>query len=70
MPRHRTHLALTIWPILALFAYGLSHLWPALQGASAFAAASPVSWLSQAACTAVVIAFLLAYVRGWATLRQ
>ncbi|MDH3727342.1 MAG: hypothetical protein OER77_07405, partial [Myxococcales bacterium] len=51
-------------------AYGLSHLWPALQGASAFAAASPVSWLSQAACTAVVIAFLLAYVRGWATLRR
>jgi len=70
VPRHRTHLALTVWPITVLFAYELSHLWPALNGASAFAAASPVSWLSQAACTAVVIAFLLAYMRGWATLRR
>jgi len=70
VPRHRSHLALTVWPITALFAYELSHLWPALQGSSAFAAASPVSWLSQAACTAVVIAFLLAYGRGWATLRR
>ena len=70
VPRHRSHLALTVWPITVLFAFELAHLWPALQGASAFAAASPVSWLSQAACTAVVIAFLLAYVRGWATLRR
>jgi len=70
VPRHRTHLALTVWPITALFAYELAHLWPALEGARAFAAASPVSWLSQAACTAVVIAFVLAYARGWATLRR
>ncbi len=70
MPRHRSHLALTVWPITALFAYEVAHLWPALQGGSAFAAASPVSWLSQAACTAVVIVFLLAYLRGWAALRR
>ncbi len=70
MLRHRTHLALTVWPIVALFAYELTHFWPALQGASSFAAASPSSWLSQAACTAVVIVFLLAHVRGWSTLRR
>lgn len=70
VPRHRSHLALTVWPIAVLFVFELAHLWPALQGASVFAAASPVSWLSQAACSAVVVAFLLAYVRGWATLRR
>lgn len=70
MPRHRSHLALTVWPITALFVFEMAHLWPALQGASVFASASPVSWLSQAACSAVVVAFLLAYIRGWATLRR
>jgi hypothetical protein len=55
---------------VVLFVYELTHFWPALRGATAFAVASPVSWLSQAACTAVVIVFLLAYALGWATLRR
>lgn len=70
MPRHRSHLALTVWPITVLFALELARLWPSLQGSSAFAAASPVSWLAQVACTAVVFVFFLAYVSGWRSLRR
>ena len=70
MSRHQSHLALTVWPITALLFFAFAHFWPALSGASAYAAASPVSWLSQAASTAVVVAFALAYVLGWAVLRR
>jgi hypothetical protein len=44
-------------------------MWPALRGASSFAAASPVTWPSLVAHTVVVAASLAAYVRGWSTLR-
>jgi hypothetical protein len=40
-------------------------MWPALGGASSFAAASPVTWLSLVTRTAVVIVFVGAYARGW-----
>jgi len=43
-------------------------MWPALRGASSFAAASPVTWLSLVAHTVVVVVFLGAYARGWSTL--
>ena len=36
-----------------------------LRGASSFAAASPVTWLSLVAHTIVVVVFLGAYARGW-----
>ena len=65
MPRHRSHIALTVWPITALFVLEIARMWPALRGASSFAAASPVTWLSLVAHTIVVIVFLGAYARGW-----
>jgi hypothetical protein len=43
-------------------------MWPALRGASSFAAASPISWSSLLAHTAVVVVFLGAYARGWSSL--
>lgn len=45
-------------------------MWPALRGASSFAAASPVTWLSLVAYTVVVFVFLGAYARGWTSLGQ
>jgi hypothetical protein len=45
-------------------------MWPALDGASSFAAASPVTWLSLITYTVVVVGFLGAYARGWSTLRR
>jgi hypothetical protein len=45
-------------------------MWPALGGASAFAASSPVSWLSLVAFTVVGLVFLVVYARGWNQLRQ
>lgn len=45
-------------------------MWPALDGASAFAASSPASWLSLVAFTVVVLVFLVVYARGWNQLRQ
>jgi len=69
VPRHRSHLALTVWPITVLFVLELARTWPALRGASSFAAASPVTWPSLVAYTVVVVALLAAYVRGWSTLR-
>jgi len=70
VPRHRSHIALTVWPITALFALEVARMWPALGGASSFAAASPVTWLSLLACTLVVIVFLGAFARGWSTFDQ
>ena len=61
----RSHVALTVWPMAVLLVLGLSHLWPALHGASSYAAASPASWLSLTALTLVVLVFVGAYVRGW-----
>ncbi len=43
-------------------------MWPALHGASSFAAASPVTWTSLAVSTVAVVLFLAAYARGWSTL--
>lgn len=45
-------------------------MWPALRGASSFAAASPVTWLSLVAYTVVVFVFLGVYARGWSSLGQ
>jgi len=70
VPRHRSHIALTVWPITVLFALEIARMWPALGGASSFAAASPVTWLSLLACTLVVIVFLGAFARGWSTFDQ
>ena len=70
MPRHRSHIALTVWPITALFVLELTRMWPALGGAISFAAASPVTWLSLLASTFVVIVFLGAYARGWSALSR
>ena len=68
MPRYRSHVALTVWPLGVLFILGLARVWPALGGASSYAAASPASWLSLVACTGVVVVFLGAYARGWSQL--
>jgi hypothetical protein len=65
VPYFRSHVALTVWPIAALFGLGLSHMWPALRGAPSYAAASPASWLSLIASTVVVVVFIGAYARGW-----
>jgi hypothetical protein len=65
VPRYRSHIALTVWPITALFALELARMWPALGGASSFAVSSPVSWLSLVAHTVVVVVFVGAYARGW-----
>lgn len=70
MPSHRSHVALTVWPLLALFAVSLARMWPALRGAQSYAAASPIGWLSLVGCTVVVVASLAAYARGWAILRR
>jgi hypothetical protein len=67
--RYRSHIALTVWPITALFVLELLRIWPAIDGASAFAAASPVTWTSLGLHTAVVALFLAAFARGWSTLR-
>jgi hypothetical protein len=48
-----------------LFLLGVARAWPALRGASAYAAASPSSWASLVATTIVVVIFLGAYARGW-----
>jgi len=56
---------LTVWPIAALFALELTRMWPALHGASSFAAASPATWLSLVVWSFVLIVFLGLYARGW-----
>jgi len=68
VPRYRSHIALTVWPITALFVLELGRMWPALHGASSFAAASPVTWTSLAMRTLLVVLFLAAYARGWSML--
>lgn len=68
MPRYRSHVALTVWPIAVLFVLGLARTWPALAGGRSYAAASPTSWLSLVGCTLVVLVFLGAYARGWSRL--
>lgn len=68
MPRYRAHIALTVWPITALLVLELARLWPALKGASSFAAASPVTWTALITSTVVVVVSLAAYARGWSLL--
>jgi hypothetical protein len=46
----------------------LVRLWPALAGASSFAAASPASWTSLAVYTVLVVVLVGAYARGWSLL--
>ncbi|MEM9727000.1 MAG: hypothetical protein AAF997_00335 [Myxococcota bacterium] len=70
MARFRSHLALTVWPIVVLLLLEVARLWPALGGATEYAASSPESWLSLVARSALVLAFFTAYVRGWALLRR
>ena len=60
MPRYRSHIALTGWPITALFVLELARMWRALRGASSFAAASPVTWSSLVAHTVVVVVISMA----------
>ncbi len=56
---------LTVGPLVVVFALEVGRLWPALGGASAFAAASPMSWLGSALSSLVVFLALAAYVAGW-----
>lgn len=65
MPSYRRHVALTVWPITALFVLEVLQMWPALGGARPLAAASPVTWLSLSVCTVLVFSFIAAYARGW-----
>ena len=68
MLHSRSHVLLTVWPLALLFALGLANMWPALGGGPAYAAASPLSWLSLVARSVVVVVFLGAYLRGWSQL--
>lgn len=69
MPRDRSHIALTVWPITAFFALEIARMWPALHGASSFAAASPATWLSLVVWSFVLLVFLGLYARGWSLIR-
>lgn len=69
MPRYRSHIALTVWPLAVLFVLELTRLEPAIRGASSFATASPASWLGLLTCTLLVLVSLGAYVRGWSMLK-
>jgi len=68
VPRDRSHIALTVWPLAVLFVVELARLWPALRGASSFAEASPASWPSLLLWTALILVSLGAYARGWSIL--
>ena len=68
MPRYRSHIAFTVWPLAVLFVLELARLWPALRGGSSFAEASPASWLSLLTWTVLVLGSLGAYARGWSIL--
>jgi len=68
VPRYRSHIALTVWPLAVLFVVELARLWPALLGASSFAEESPASWLSLLIWTVLVLGSLAAYARGWSML--
>lgn len=65
MPRYRSHIALTVWPLAILFALELTRLWPAIGGAGSFALASPAGWIELLTCTLLVLLSLGAYARGW-----
>jgi len=70
VPRYRSHIAFTVWPLAVLFALELVRLWPALRGGSSFAEASPASWSSLVTWTVLVLGSLGAYARGWSMLGQ
>lgn len=65
MSRQRSHIDLTVWPVTLLFVMELARIWPAVRGASDFAAASPASWLALIVWTVALLATLGAYARGW-----
>ena len=65
MPRERTHVALTVWPMTVLFIVGLVRGWPAIEGAPSYAASAPSTWSWLALHTFVVLLSLLAYSIGW-----
>lgn len=65
MSRERRHVALTVWPIAAVFVVGLIRAWPGIHGAPVYASSSPSSWSWLAIQTIVVAASLLAYAVGW-----
>lgn len=65
MPRYRSHVLLTVLPILLLVLVGLTGAWPALRGAESFAIAASASWTALVARTAVALVFLGAYAVGW-----
>ena len=69
MPRYRSHIALTVWPLAIIVALEILRLWPAIHGGSAFAAASPASWSSLVIWTVAIFGSLAAYARGWGILR-
>ena len=68
VPRYRSHVALTVWPIGVLLVLGIARSWPALGGAASYAAASPAGWMSLVGWTVVILVFLGAYARGWSGL--
>ena len=65
MSRCRSHVGLTVWPLAVLFVLALVRSWPALDGAPAYAAASPTSWAWLLVTTFAVIFALAAYAWGW-----
>jgi len=65
VPRYRSHIALTVWPLGVLFVLELARLWPALRGGTSFAEASPASWFSLLTWTVLILGSLGAYARGW-----
>lgn len=69
MSRYRSHIVLTVWPLALLLVLELVRTWPALRGASSFAASSPASWTSLLVSTVAIVLVLVVYARGWSVLR-
>jgi len=65
MPRERSHVVLTVWPIAVVFLAGIVRAWPSIDGGPAYAASAPSSWGWLAVHTTVVMLSLLAYAVGW-----
>ena len=65
MPSYRSHVALTVWPIGALFMMGLVRAWPALHGAPAYAAVARGGWFWLIFETLLMAVALLSFAIGW-----